>query len=298
MFCCPDFDLFLGVLDLTCKRHTASNIRLALIALFEKLGISFKKALGICTDSPSTMVKFRKDLIQANGFSWLIEFPCCLHVLNNLVKDICKDEKVISVVNGNSKLTAFFTSSHFWLESARIWMKENKVKKGLTTLCRTRWYSMSQVCLCVQSFKSFFFSAMFQSNNTSDDSPIINKNVQDFINARHFDSNAQLVEVIKPISDAIGRLENQHATITDVMINIFKIAKQLKALPEENPFKEVATLAFARRVKVFDTSSNFLALYLSPNHRALAVSKKYTLDDMRRKMFEIVRELNWKKTMY
>ena len=82
------------------------------------------------------------------------------------------------------------------------------------------------------------------------------------------------------------------------MINIFKIAKQLKALPEENPFKEVATLAFARRVKVFDTSSNFLALYLSPNHRALAVSKKYTLDDMRRKMFEIVRELNWKKTMY
>jgi len=151
---------------------------------------------------------------------------------------------------------------------------------------------MSQVCLCVQSFKSFFVSAMFKSNNKSDDSPIINRNVQYFINARHFDSNAQLVDVIKPISDAIGRLENQHATIMDVMIDIFKIAKQLKAVPDDNPFKEVATLTFARRVKVFDNCSNFLALHLSPNHKALAVSKKYSLDNMRRRMFEIVRELN------
>jgi len=60
-------------------------------------------------------------------------------------------------------------------------MKENNVKKGLTTLPKTRWYSMSQVCLCVNSFKSFFFSAMLKSNNASDDSPGINGNVQNFI---------------------------------------------------------------------------------------------------------------------
>ena len=277
MFCCPDFDLFLGVLDLTLKRHTATNIRVALLDLFKKLGIPFRKAVGICTDSPSTMVKFRKDLILVDGFSWLITFPCSLHVLNNLIKDICKDDKVAPVVSANSKLTSFFTSSHFWLESARSWMKVNNITKGLTTLARTRWYSMSQVCLCGNSFKSFFFSAMLKSNDTSDDSPVISHSVQDCISSRHFNLNSQLVDVIKPISDAIGRLESQEATVVDAMIEIFKIAKQLRGLPDYNPFKECATLALARRVRVFDDCTNFLLLYLSPKHKALAISKNIPL---------------------
>ena len=295
MFCCPDFDVFLGVLDLTLKRHTATNIRVALVDLFKKLGIPFRKAVGICTDSPSTMVKFRKDLILVDGFSWLISIPCSLHVLNNLIKDICKDEKVAPVVSANSKLTSFFTSSHFWLESARSWMKENNIKKGLTTLARTRWYSMSQVCLCVNSFKSFFFSAMLKSNDRGEDSPSINHAVQDCISSRHFNLNSQLVDVIKPISDAIGRLECQESTVVDTMIEIFKIAKKIRTLPESNPFKECAILALAKRARIFDDVTNFLILFLSPKHKAFAIAKKYSLEDLKRRMFEIAREWKWKK---
>jgi len=94
------------------------------------------------------MVKFRKDLILVDGLSWLISFPCCLRVLNSLLKDICKDDIVASIISGIRNWLHFLLLCIFWLESVRNWVKDNNVTKGLTTQARTRWYSMSQVCLC------------------------------------------------------------------------------------------------------------------------------------------------------
>ena len=53
-----------------------------------------------------------------------------------------------------------------------------------------------------------------------------------------FKTLSMLVVLIQTLN-AIGRLENQHATIIDVMIDIFfKIAKELKAVSEDNPSKQ------------------------------------------------------------
>ena len=59
MLCCRDFDVFVGVLDLFGKRHTANNVREALKTLFARVGISFEKAIAICTDSPSFIQMFK-----------------------------------------------------------------------------------------------------------------------------------------------------------------------------------------------------------------------------------------------
>ena len=294
MLCCRDFDVFVGVLDLFGKRHTANNVREALKTLFARVGISFEKAIAICTDSPSTMVKFRHDLRIIDKFTWILDFPCCLHVLSNLIKDLCKNDQISSIVSGCSKIVSFFNSSHYWLEESRKWMKVENVKKSLRTLCRTRWYSLSQVCLSVKCFQPFFFTAMLKSNSDPD-SPEINREIQYLISPRFFESNSKLLDIVKPISDAIGRLENANSTISDVMVEIFKLAKALRSLPDDHPFKHIALPALSRRIEVFDNEIYFLSLFLSPNHRNFALSGKYSFQDLQIQCFKIVREMKWKK---
>lgn len=48
-------------------------------------------------------------------------------------------------------------------------------------------------------------------------------------------------------------------------------------IPDSNPFTECARLALARHIRVFDDCTNFLILYLSPKHKALAISKNIRL---------------------
>ena len=78
----------------------------------------------------------------------------------------------------------------------------------------------------MNSFKSFFFLAMLQSNDRSENSPSINQGVQDCISSHHFNLNLRLVDVIKPISDAIGKLESQESTVVDAMVESLKLIRK------------------------------------------------------------------------
>jgi len=67
---------------------------------------------------------------------------------------------------------------------------------------------------------------MLQSNDRSENSPSINQRVQNCISSRHFNLNVQLVDVIKPISDAIGKLESQESTVVDAMVESLKLIRK------------------------------------------------------------------------
>ena len=288
ILCCPDFDAFIGVLNLTNKRHSADNI--------QKIGLSFRIAIAIVTESPKCMIRFINDLVTKDSLKWLLPFPCCLHVLSNLIKDICKSQEAHEVVRCNSKLTTFFTSSHFWLEKSRAWMVKNNVTRGLVTLCKIRWYSIAKVCMAVRDFQAFFFSSLIKCKDANYDSPLINKDVQHMITAKHFDENSHLVDVVKPISDIIGRLEQPKSNISDVLLEMFRISKLFKSLPADNKYKNSALVAVSKRIKSFDDVTYFVGLYMSPNYRKLATSTKYPFATIARRIFEIALQWEWRKT--
>ena len=144
----------------------------------------------LVTDSPSVMIKFRREMIRSN--THMIALPCALHVANTLCKDVCKIEAIQGIVKINCKLVNFFTSSHIWFARANDWAKRNREKKyAFQTLCESRWYSMTKVCLSISYYKLFLEEAA-ELSGTTEDYPKIKDEVLLCINDRHFVDNKEL----------------------------------------------------------------------------------------------------------
>jgi hypothetical protein len=54
---------YIGNLNLTKQRHTANNIKCALLELLQRK-VNLNQIAAIVTDSPSVMVKFRRDFVE------------------------------------------------------------------------------------------------------------------------------------------------------------------------------------------------------------------------------------------
>ncbi|CAG8675010.1 8713_t:CDS:2, partial [Cetraspora pellucida] len=79
---------------------------------------------------------------------------------------------------------------------------ENNIKTGLQTFCETRWYSLSKVCLSVQTYEN---------------------------GHRHFFENEQFTTVLRYIVDAIVKLESNNTTLGDIFAELLFIYKKLKS---------------------------------------------------------------------
>ncbi|CAG8789367.1 3841_t:CDS:1, partial [Cetraspora pellucida] len=162
----------------------------------------------------------------------LISIRCCLHVFNLIVKDIVSFPSAASVCKKNQKLVNFFNSAHIWCRELQNWQKNQKIKHILATFCETRWYSLAKVCMGVSAYEQGFHYCLTLSETKRPKYPEIdNTIVRNLIHDKfHFATNDTLTKVIKPIVDAIGRLESNDSTLADVFKELIYIYQQLSQL--------------------------------------------------------------------
>ncbi|CAG8567348.1 12268_t:CDS:1, partial [Racocetra persica] len=80
--------------------------------------------------------------------------------------------------------------SHFWNAKLRKWALENNIKTGLQTFCETRWYSLSKVCLSVQTYENGFQTCLEYNNNFPNECPSLPTKIKEIITSRrHFFEN-------------------------------------------------------------------------------------------------------------
>ena len=81
---------------------------------------------------------------------------------------------------------------------------------------------MTKVCLSVDAYECFFFQSK-EDAGTIENHPSIKVTVLQAINNRHFANNADLLQALKPIADAIGLLESPYTTIASIYVAMIQL---------------------------------------------------------------------------
>ena len=149
----------LDILDFPSERHDVENVLLEVSNIVNSSCIDWTQIKCCCTDSPSTMIKFR--CLVNERHMHIMVLPCALHAFNLLAKDLCKFEEAVPIVKSSCMIVNFFTSSHVWFHNSNEWVQKSgtngKCKYSLDSLCETQWYSITKVCLSVHAYECFFF---------------------------------------------------------------------------------------------------------------------------------------------
>ncbi|CAG8493613.1 1341_t:CDS:2 [Cetraspora pellucida] len=237
----------INIEDFSITRHTANNLLIAIETSLKNINLDFNKIIALVTDSPSVMIRLRKNISEK--YKHIISIRCCLHVFNLIAKEILSYKPY-----------------------------KNLIKKNLIlqTFCKTRWFSFSKVCLSVQNYEKGFKACLDYINN-SNKCPIIPIKIKEIVTSqRHFLENEYIV-------DAIGKLESRNTTVGDVFAELYKVYKKLKMSENsdiDQEFIEHAKNIINIRAKEFDEPIYYLSFFLHPKFRKIAVSKKLSLDNM------------------
>ena len=284
----------LDIIDLSEFRHTALELKSQLLSNLLLNGARVENAIACVTDSPSNMVKLRNDLKALHPN--IVSIRCCLHGFNLLAKDIAGFPEIARVVKVNQKLVNYFTSSHIWRKALKNWQVEKKIPHFLSTFCETRWYSLAKVCLGVAIYEEGFRHCLELSKNVEYPS-ITNSDVRDVIKSRHhFADNECLVEALKPVIDVIGKLEQRTTTLADVLgsfITLYHNAKNSHYAIRG--FQQHILGAIGKRVQEFEDPIYFVALFLHPGCKKMAMSRKMTGDLIIKNAMEIAKNWNFSK---
>ncbi|KAI7964699.1 hypothetical protein MJO29_002797 [Puccinia striiformis f. sp. tritici] len=285
---------FIDILDLNHKRHTAENIFSALKGSLASKQIGLDQVCAVVTDSPSVMLKLCRLLNDQNPH--ILKVHCTLHVFNLIAKRVVNHPTMEAVVKKNKTLVNYFTNSGFWRKHLTTWQKENDVKHGLQTLCETRWYSMAKVCLGVQSHEIGFKKCLELLRNKQVDTPSMTDAVVKVIEDRdHFTANQTLVQLLKPVVDAIGHLERADTTLADIwkeMIQTYKSIRDADVYSRFEPFKQHCLDVLHAQTKTFHEDIYVLSFFLHPAYQRVAVSKKHSLNDIGHMILHVAK--HWK----
>ncbi|CAG8686902.1 2016_t:CDS:1 [Cetraspora pellucida] len=198
----------------------------------------------------------------------------------------------------NQKLVNFFNASHIWHQELQNWQKEQKIRHFLDTFCETRWYLLAKVCMGVLVYKQGFQHCLSLSENSRSKYPEIENTVVKNIicDKYHFVDNYELTQLIKLIVDAIGRLESNDSTLADIFKELIYIHKQVSQLEDHITGLQAHVLTvISKHVREFDSNIFFIALFLSPNHKQVAISKKINEDKIIRASLELAKIWNFSK---
>eukprot|EP01138_Halocafeteria_seosinensis_P001898 gb/GECG01001944.1/.p1 GENE.gb/GECG01001944.1/~~gb/GECG01001944.1/.p1 ORF type:complete len:673 (+),score=78.62 gb/GECG01001944.1/:1-2019(+) len=231
------------------------------------------KICALVTDSPSVNKKLRRDMKAK--YPALVVLPCILHALNLIIKSICVHEYAETALSHASKLTNAFRNRHNWNEFMVDYCKRNKLSM-LCPIGETRWYSSRKTLSAVVGLEPAFKEAA----NSSEGKKTLNAAVRAAcLDSATFAMAETLSNIIKPITDAIARLEDRQANLADCQIELYRIAYDLSELTEEDSvdseplraFKAHVTNAFNIRYDEYADPLYMVALFLHPRCSRLAL---------------------------
>ncbi|KAL5701103.1 hypothetical protein ACHQM5_026478 [Ranunculus cassubicifolius] len=271
----------LDILDLSDVRHTAIELKDRLLTNLLDNGVVVGNALACVTDSPS---------MHPN----VIPIRCSLHGFNLVAKDVAGFPFIVKVCKINLKLVNYFTSSHFWGKQLRKWQEEKKIPHFLSTFCETRWYSLARVCLGVATYDDGFRHCLELSKKPGFP-PITNIEVsRAIINRHHFADNLCLLEALKPIIDIVGNLEKRTTTLADLCHIMLHETTKVADL-QITVLKDHVLCAIGKKVKEFQDPIYFVALFLHPACKKMALSRMMTGELIMKGALEIAKAWHFNK---
>ncbi|KAJ7735342.1 ribonuclease H-like domain-containing protein [Mycena metata] len=255
--------------DLTGERGNALKCLEITVESLRLMGDpNAKNFIALTTDNPTTMQSFRR-LFQ-DKFFWILTFACFLHSLNTLVGEICTYPLIKKIIANANWTVTFFNSSHYWGGQLQAEAKRLLITRGLKKNLLSSINNLYIIQIVIHTPK--FWSLL-----------------------------TQLTRITKPIVDAIGNCESRQATLADCMLELIRCARTMsKMRVEENEdqgFLKHAKETFDRRFKMISTPIHWLALFLHPLCRKLAVSNGAalgpSLDSIIETALKIAKQWRW-----
>ncbi|RIB15166.1 hypothetical protein C2G38_2193085 [Gigaspora rosea] len=140
---------------------------------------------------------------------------------------------------------------------------------------RNIWYSFAKVCLGVSTFEDGFQHCIELSESDKTKYPKVKEEIKNIVHNRyHFASNDILIKIIRPIVDAIGRLEKREAILANVFKELIYIYLEISKLDIPiTGFKTHALTIISKKAREFSSHIYFIALFLSPTYKNVAISR-------------------------
>ncbi|CDO74562.1 hypothetical protein BN946_scf184931.g1 [Trametes cinnabarina] len=293
--------IVLGLEDISGQRATAERLLEVVELALKKKGVSAKQLVCLVTDNPTTMRAFRR-LFQAK-YPWVLTTYCFLHALNTNVGRISSHPAAKETLSVNAKIVLFFNSSHYWKGQLDLIKRRLGIKRGLKTHTATRWYSLILQAVSVQEHRTALRELCVRDDaqqSTNGYSVIKADVVRAVLDATHWQRNAQLIRLCKPLVDAIGNLENRDASLADCMLELIAAAQKMATMAIE-PMDDLGFTHHAQRTvrrgfHEMNTDLHWFALFLHPLGRRLAVSSATNsrkVTDAFRIALDLAKSWNW-----
>lgn len=231
----------------------------------------------------------------------VIGLACVLHAFNNLAKDILNHPLMIQAVNGNKKIVNYFNSSAFFSEQLASWRKENGVRHGLQSACMTRWFTFAKVCLSVDEHELGLLKCVEMAEDQSLPTPSMPPEVRNIVRTcNHFTANKALVMFLKPVVDALARLERATTSLGDIWKEILGIYLSISKIdvsvwPNYIDFKKQCLSYVGKRATVYTERIYIIAFFLSPAYRQVAVSGEYQIKTVKKMLVTIAQLWGYSK---
>ncbi|KAL5732222.1 hypothetical protein ACHQM5_004869 [Ranunculus cassubicifolius] len=281
-----DSEHVLDIFDLSEVRYTMLELKQNLLNDLIQNRAVVDNVLAFVTNMPAPMVRLRNEIKV--GHPNVISVNCCLHAFNMLAKDVLGFVEAVKVVQLNQMLVNYFTSSQFWRKELKNWQAERNLP-DLSNYCDTRWYSVSLVCVGVEAYEHGFRHCVELSKKPgyAQVNPDIAAIIMDH---HHFAKNASLAEALKPIIDVIGKLERRTTTLADVFLSFITIYENAKTAHYSiQGLRDHILCATRKIVKEYEDPIYFIALFLHPACKNLAMSQKMTGEKIVREALEIAK---------
>lgn len=152
------------------------------------------------------------------------------------------------------------------------------------------------VCVGVASYHKGFQHCVDKSRLANE--PPINKDISNLMDDDyHFAINKEICKLIKLIADSIARLEQSSTTLNQVfaeLINLYTTVKDVDVTSNCSSFKTHIIKTIRKRASEFDHPTYFVALFLNPKYKSLAISRKKNYNDIRKDTAHLAK--GWKFT--
>lgn len=205
------------------------------------------------------------------------------------------------VVAGNKQIINYFNSSAFFSEHLATWRKQNGVTRGLQSACVTRWFTFAKVCLSVDEHELGLLKCVEMAEDQSISTPSMPQDVRQLVRTRnHFTANKALVLFLKPVVDALARLEQDSTSLGDIWKEICAVYLAINRIdisvwPGYADFKKDCLPYIHQRAQVYNEPIYTVAFFLSPAYCQVAVSGIYPIKQIKKMIVTIAHVWGYSK---
>ncbi|KAJ6611955.1 ribonuclease H-like domain-containing protein [Mycena sp. CBHHK59/15] len=292
--------------DLTGERGNTVKCLDVAVESLTLMGVPHaRNFIGLTTDNPTTMQSFWR--LFKEKFFWVLTFACFLHSLNTVVGEICAYPMIKKLITKANRAVTFFNGSHYWGGQLKTEATRLKISRGLKKNCESRWYALILLCISVATHRQPLSITCLREDaqqKTNGLSAVAGDVLETILRTPTFwPLLNQLIRVAKPVVDAIGNCESRQTTLTDCMLELLRCAHSMSKMElgddEDAGFLDHAKATFDRRFLKIATANHWLALFLHPSCRKLALSgdaangRGKTLEFMVKTALEVVQQWRW-----